>query len=471
MPAPVVARRGPLSHAIGWGGFLARSLAAALTRWRLRRDAPRSKFEPLIVAAASWEFPVYSQKFVHEEALALARAGFSLRFLYGAARGRSELAGSCADLWSLRRRLVLSPDIGARDLAYFRQRHPSKVEALIGRLSKAAALSRVQLEAHPHFLEAFSFARYVEALGADYIHTYFFYEQTFFALVTSELLGIPRGVSCYADHLLDDYALKLVPLHLETCDVVVATSSRIRSELEEIHGSSLVNALVKPNAIDTSPYRSRRRSLPRSDQAWRLLCVSRIDRKKGLEFFLRAIRLLLDTGIRVEASIIGAPDLHAPDSVAYHASLLGEIERLRLDRVVGLEGFKENEHVGAALDAAHIFVVPSVDLANGDKDGIPTALIEAMASGIAIVATDAGSIAEAVDHEKEALLVPQHDPEAVALAVRRLTAEGELALRLGSAAAERARRQFHIADSEEPFHRAIHAAIGSRRPDLGEFPR
>ena len=101
-------------------------------------------------------------------------------------------------------------------------------------------LSPAALLDHEHVLHAFSFTRAVEAWRADYLHSYFFYEQSLFTWVASSLLGLPRGVSCYADHVLDDYALKAIRLQLADAAVVVATSRRIRDELNHLHGTPLL---------------------------------------------------------------------------------------------------------------------------------------------------------------------------------------------------------------------------------------
>src|SRR5262249_20652517 len=137
------------------------------------------------------------------------------------------------------------------DYVYYRQKLPNKVEALVEKLCRASGLSSGELREHYHFRQAFSYTRMVELFRPDYLHSYFFYEGTLFTLFASYLLDIPRGVSCYADHLLSDYVLKVVPLHLEQCSIAVATSHRIKRELMCIapHLAS-EKIVVKPNAIN-----------------------------------------------------------------------------------------------------------------------------------------------------------------------------------------------------------------------------
>ena len=442
-------------------------LAHELLLARLRVEARLAMFgkssrAPRIVATACWIFPIYSQTFVHQEVLALARAGFAVRFLYAQRGPRQELAHSCRDLWALKRRVLLHAATGAADLARFRRRMPGKVAELTRLIATMSGLHAEDLERHAHFLYAFSFARAVEASRAEYLHSYFFYEQTLFALVASQLLDIPRGVSCYADHVLKDYPLKVVPLHLQTCDVIVATSCRIRAELEALHGAPLPPVIVKPNAIDIASFTVEHRQRRRAGNRLQLLCVSRIDPKKGLEYLIEAVGELIDRGLAVEAQVVGAPNPHSPESLDYDKALRALVAQRGLEAAIHFEGQRDSREVRTFLEKAHVFVAPSVELPNGDKDGIPTAVLEAMAAGCVIVATDAGSIGEVIEDEREGLIVPQRNAHALAVAVERLAGDEHLAARLSAGAVARARRDYDVAASETVFHDLVRSAIGKR---------
>ena len=448
-----------------WALHAAHELLLARLRvetWLASRNANRP---PSIVVTACWTFPIYSQTFVHQEACSLAQAGFSVRFLYSRRGPRADLADTCSPLWGFRRRVLTHAATGARDLAAFRRRMPEKVERLTAMIATASGLEPQDLERHEHFLHAFSFARAVEACAPAYIHSYFFYERTLFALVASYLLEIPRGVSCYADHMLHDYALKLVPLHLATCDVIVATSQRIRAELELLNGGALPGVVVKPNAIDTASFAAgpKRRS---SSESVRLLSVSRLDPKKGLEYLIDAVRLLTDRGLNIEAQIIGSASVHQPGSPDYADALDHRVERLQLRGVVQFAGQLASPHIRSALQEADIFVAPSVEMPNGDKDGMPTAVLEAMAAGCAIVATSAGSIHEIINHGQEGLIVPQRDPTALAAAIELLARDKARAASLGAGAAAHARRDFDVATCETLLHDRVRGVIREGHPKL-----
>jgi glycosyltransferase involved in cell wall biosynthesis len=249
--------------------------------------------------------------------------------------------------------------------------------------------------------------------------------------------------------------------------VVVATSRRIRRELEAIHGAPLEAAVVKPNAIDTSSF-PLRPPRGRDDGApLVLVCVCRIDPKKGLEYLIEAARLLRDGGVRVEVHILGAPETHTPARLAYDRELRARVARDGLDAVVRFHGQSDRRQVRARLEQCDVFVAPFVELPDGDKDGIPTALLEAMAAGCAIVATTAGSIGEALEDGVDGLLVPQRDAPALAAAIARLDTDRALADRLAARAAARVRQEFDVARTEPLFHHCVVHAVERRRTGAG----
>ena len=236
-----------------------------------------------VVSTACWDFPIYSQTFVYQELAQLVRHGFDVRFLYSKLNPRNYLPAQFSPVWRAKRKLVLHHAVcEKRPLRLLPHADAQKVECLVAKVCRASGLSTRELRSNYHFLQAFAFTRMVEACKPDYLHSYFFYEGTLFTLFASYLLDIPRGVSCYADHMLDDYVLKIVPLHLEQCSLVIATSGRIKRELMGIapHTDS-DRIIVKPNAIDSDRFPALHRNDPESGQPYRLICVSRIEPREG----------------------------------------------------------------------------------------------------------------------------------------------------------------------------------------------
>jgi glycosyltransferase involved in cell wall biosynthesis len=410
-----------------------------------------------------WSFPIYSQTFVYRELVQLEQKGFTLCLLYSKQEPRAHLDGEFDSLWEAKRKDRLTRWSGVFALRHYRRRMPQKVARLFERLSEATGLDERSLVKHPHVRQAFAFTRLVEAWGPDYLHSYFFYERSLMSLVAAYLLDIPRGMTCYADHALSDYALKVVPLHLELCDIVIATSERVRRELLEIvPGADPSRILVKPNAIATARFPVADRAESEAAGPFRVVCVSRIDPKKGLLVAIEAMAVLRERGIPAILHLVGRAD-PVKASRDYERALRRRVAELGMGGSVRLEGRQDLDGVRRILASAHLFVAPFVELDGGDKDGIPTALLEAMATGLPAVVTGAGSILEVVEHGKDGVVVPQHDPEALAGAIEQMFRNPEQRRRMGRQAADKIRKKFDVASCEKAFHDRVLQAVTARR--------
>jgi colanic acid/amylovoran biosynthesis glycosyltransferase len=433
---------------------------------RLRYERMSSRLfgfrrRPRVASTACWEFPIYSQTFVYQELTALARHGFDVRFLYSKLNPRRYLPPEFSPVWRARRKLVLHDAVCERDYAHYFGRMPDRVDSLTAAICSASGISEETLRNHYHFKQAFAFTRTVEACQPDYLHSYFFYEGTLFTLFASWLLGIPRGVSCYADHMLDDYAMKLVPLHLEQCSLVIATSARIKRELIGIAPNADPDRiLVKPNAVDAKTFPSVVRPEPANGQPFHLVCVSRIEPKKGIIYLVDAVHYLAARNINVVVHILGGADDN--DTCRnYLVEVERRIEELEVGHAIRLEGRRQGAEVRQFLRQSHLFVAPFIETESGDKDGIPTALLEAMATGLPAVATDAGSITEVIRHGQDGVIVPQRDGHALGEAVASLLADSRRRGQMGREAAERIRRSFDIKVCEQAFHQRIRMLSGA----------
>ena len=169
--------------------------------------------------------------------------------------------------------------------------------------------------------------------------------------------------------------------------------------------------------------------------------------------------LLRQRGLLVEAHLVGAADEWSEASRDYKRKLDQRISELNLWGTVHLEGRQNMEGVLRFLGLAHLFVAPFVETEFGDKDGIPTALLEAMATGLPVVATDAGSITEAVDDGRDGVLVSQRDPVALANAIEALLRNADQRRRIGKEAADRVRSRYDAESCEKIFHERIGSVI------------
>ncbi|MFN7941324.1 MAG: glycosyltransferase family 4 protein [Thermoanaerobaculia bacterium] len=441
----------------------------ARVAWRRRRLAAAAgrgaDGAPRVLALASWTFPVYSQSFVHQELACLAAAGFDVRLVF-ARRGRpSELAPAHRALARRALRLPYDPGVHRLDLEHFERREPATLATALAELSEATGLGVARLLDHRDVLRGLSVARLAEAFRADYLHSYFFYEGALAAWLAARLLDLPRGFTAYADHRLDDYELKAAALQISTAQLPVATSRGVAAELRALAPGCAPRILVKPNAIDTLRFPARPGAAADSARSAPLAiaCVCRIDPKKGLEVLAEALPRLGVLGIDAIVRHAGAADpgsaveTAAEDRLRARLAALGIAARFRREGVLGADG------VARLLAECPLFVAPYVETSEGDRDAVPTALLEAMSTGAAVVASDAGSIAEVVTPEVDGLLVPQRDPAALAAAIARLARDPALAARLGAAAAATVRRRFDVALCEGALHERVRGLVERHR--------
>jgi colanic acid/amylovoran biosynthesis glycosyltransferase len=185
--------------------------------------------------------------------------------------------------------------------------------------------------------------------------------------------------------------------------------------------------------LDRWPFRERHPHVPGS---LRVVTVGRLVEKKGIAQVLRALRLLSDRGIRAEYRVYGDGPLREP--LAALAVGLG------LSAQVSFEGRRGQEEVREGLERADVLVAASVTAADGDEEGIPNVLKEAMASGMPVVATRHAGIPELVEDGASGWLVPERDEAALADALARLAAEPERWPAMGRAGRARVEREYDI---------------------------
>ncbi len=151
----------------------------------------------------------------------------------------------------------------------------------------------------------------------------------------------------------------------------------------------------------------------------KIVSIARLVEKKGLEYGIEAVGLLrLPPGTRVTLEVIGDGPLRE--------SLQRKIVSLQLEERVVLSGWRDQSYVVAALAEASVMIAPSVTAADGDQEGIPVVLMEAMASGLPVVSTYHSGIPELILDGVSGLLVKERDSAALAAAIQRLVDDSAL---------------------------------------------
>ncbi|GAB6036271.1 glycosyltransferase [Fundidesulfovibrio butyratiphilus] len=152
----------------------------------------------------------------------------------------------------------------------------------------------------------------------------------------------------------------------------------------------------------------------------RLLAVARFVRTKGLDELLKACRMLDLQGVDFRLTLAGSGFLDR--SLRTMARDMGIADK------VDFPGFILHDHVPELIRRHDIFVMPSKVTATGDRDGVPTVIMESLLNGVPVVATDVGGIREIIRNGETGLLIDQKNPCAMARAIRRLAEDRDAAL-------------------------------------------
>ncbi len=211
------------------------------------------------------------------------------------------------------------------------------------------------------------------------------------------------------------------------CDAIVAVSEREAAEGRIVLGGG-APVLLLQNGVDRTRFSPDGPRADRDDDAQLIVCVGRLSEQKGQDIAVRALALLTDRTARLR--FVGGESSHGA--------------RTRLERIATSLGVTDRiEWRGPVGDTAPEYRAADVVIAPSRWEGMSLALLEAMSSGTAIVATDVSGAEAAGD---AAVIVPPEDPKALAGGIESLLRDPERRRELGHAARERS-RSFDLAST------------------------
>ena len=283
--------------------------------------------------------------------------------------------------------------------------------------------------------QAIVLAREARLRSISHLHAHFATAATSVARLAASFAGVPYALTAHAKDVFHE-SVRPEDLRRKLGDAAAAvTVSDYNLEyLRRTYGPAAARTRRIYNGLDLErfPYEPPRERPPR------IVAIGRLVEKKGFVDLVEACARLAAGGRRFTCQIVGM----GPQE----AELRARIERRGLgDRVELLGPRPQSELVRHVRDAA-VVAAPCVIGIDGNRDGLPTVLLEAMALGTPCVSTDVTGIPEVLRDGETGLMVPQRDPAALAAAVRRLLEEPTLRVRLAS----RARR---LIEAEFDVHR------------------
>ncbi|MBP8692165.1 MAG: glycosyltransferase family 4 protein [Sedimentibacter sp.] len=284
-------------------------------------------------------------------------------------------------------------------------------------------------------------ARLLKKAGINHIHAHWGSTTATIGYVISQLSGIPWSFTL---HRWDIYENNMLEEKARSASFVRCISQKGKVDLLKIIGSNyadkvrVVHMGVKVPTMDKTPIASRFNNWNASDKKFVFILPANLLPVKGHEYLIDAVSLLSQNGLK-----------------NFHFIFYGDGPlRKRLEEYIHNKGVKEyiempsiiphNELINIYKNGnADAVVLPSINTEDGEHEGIPVALIEAMGYGVPVISTDTGSIAELLS-DGAGLLVKEKSPNELAEAILNLVSNKNFALNLGLKGYEKVSKEFNI---------------------------
>jgi glycosyltransferase involved in cell wall biosynthesis len=302
------------------------------------------------------------------------------------------------------------------------------------------------------FCQAVCLAQLVSKLGSQHIHAHFASEPAAVAELVNQLTGISFSISAHAKdiYLSPDAVLQRKIANARF--VVTCTEYNCR-HLKQLNQSSTPVVRVyhgfDPRRFDQIVAKQE----PVTTDQQLILSVGRLREKKGFVDLIHACSLLKQAGYQFQCEIVG----YGPQQ----AELEALIRLLGLQKTVRLRGQLVHTELIALYQQTDIFALPCQIGEDGDRDGIPNVLMEAMAMKIPVISTAISGIPELVEHQTSGLLVEPNNPDKLSKALSSLLDNPLLRDQLGSAGRQRVLNRFAVEPNIEILKKLFEQSLNN----------
>jgi len=320
---------------------------------------------------------------------------------------------------------------------YFLRRMPrTYLKAFWALLYGTWGSARYFLGALGLFPKVVYFARQMVDSRISHIHAHFASHPAAAAFLIHRLTGIPYSFTAHGSDLHRDQ--QMLREKIEEAEFVVTISSYNRDFKLRVCGDHIRNKLVLNHCgVDPTVFQfipKDGNELPATP--FSILCIGSLHEVKGQTYLIEACRQMRERGIPLTCHLVGdGPDRN---------NLVTQTKQAGLTGSVYFHGQKSQTELAPILRLAHVVVAPSVLSQDGRREGIPVALMEAMASGIPVVASRISGIPELVENGRTGLLTPPKDAGALADALTHLYHHPALRLQLRNEARRKILSDFNL---------------------------
>lgn len=361
---------------------------------------------PRRVAYIMSRFPGLSETFILREMCEMERLDWDVE-LYPLIYQEESVVHEEAKNWMHRARRPSLFAIGTENIKAMLSRPILYFSVLFRSLWENRASPKFLSRAIVVFPKAIWMAARMTNEGVKHVHSHYATHPALAAWIIHQMTGIPYGITVHAHDIFVDRSM----LYRKLLDAkYIVSISKYNLEFLTGHYGDWV--AHKTHIIHCGIYPERYAVTPRPDQKndrLEIISIGSLRPYKGFTFLLDACSLLKHSGVNFRCRIIGGGELYK--------SLSAKIDELNIAGVVELAGPKNQSEVAELLKTADCYVQPSIITPSGKMEGIPVSLMEAMACGLPVIASEISGIPELVVREKTGLLVPPGDPKSLVEAI------------------------------------------------------
>lgn len=298
-----------------------------------------------------------------------------------------------------------------------------------------------------HWIEACYLIEKFKSEEINHVHCHFISGPTSIGMFFAKLRNIPYSFTMHASNIW------LFPIALMTklknSRFSVSISDYNRQYICETYGEQYTKKIhIIRCGIDPQGDYSKAIKNSTKTPYLKILAVGQLAKRKGFHVLIEACYTLRQQGLQFECTIIGG----GPEE----KNLRHQVLALAVDDIVTLAGALPQEKVVRYYRDADIFVLPSVIVENGQRDGIPVVLMEAMAWRLPVISTTVSGIPELIEAGKTGLLVPPEDAQALTQSIVKLAQSVELRTQLGEAGCNKVMNDFNINHSVNQLMALFH---------------
>ena len=287
------------------------------------------------------------------------------------------------------------------------------------------------------FPKSVLFARQMQAQGIDHVHAHFASHPAAAGFIIHRLVGIPYSFTAHGSDLHRDRHM-LNEKVAEAAFVVAISTYNKELIISECRGNYREKVIVIHCGVNTSvfQYRPGNTHLESENQPYQIICVGTLHEVKGQAYLIQACRKLQDKGIDFQCHFVGdGPDREALLKLAEDEGIAAKL---------CFHGQQKQAAIARLLQDVDVLVAPSVPTSDGRREGIPVVLIEAMSSGVPVIASNISGIPELVVDGSTGLLVPARDVLGLVEALEQYYREPALRQRLGQAGRQKVVEEFDL---------------------------